>query len=304
MRLRRSARFLWRARRNVPTRQKPCAGMSRGAATVCSPGREPWGNVAGMSQAPEGRQKPCPRAVSVAPSGLSRSRRGVSQGLRPGLQTAAPSGAGKRARFSSEPSVHDDVPGPCQDRRADPAFPGTIASLTGTTRRRCRRLSPQAPIVIQYEGQQPADWRQFVAVLCFLESYSQFVLRGQTIWWYFVERTGGPWRTPTFLLALASCLAMLRAVAFFGCGRSLWLGRPSTGYWLLRIIALSLMEMTARVGVEAVVGHLSHPWTFDWFGVPIELAGALGVATEGVRCPGTLTLGRLVPLMAVLCPPG
>jgi hypothetical protein len=88
--------------------------------------------------------------------GFLVARRGLSQGLRPGLHTAAPFGAGKRARFSSEHSVADHVPSSCQNRRADPA---PIARLqrracrggrrlngaTATPRRSCRRRCRVSP---------------------------------------------------------------------------------------------------------------------------------------------------------------
>jgi uncharacterized protein (DUF433 family) len=85
-----------------------------------------------MSQAPAGRQRRCVRAVSVAPLGLSRSQRGFPQGLRPGLHTAAPSGAGKCIGPSSEHSLQDDVLGSRQNRRADVPAPFDTLARCGT----------------------------------------------------------------------------------------------------------------------------------------------------------------------------
>jgi hypothetical protein len=54
------------------------------------------------------------------PDGTCELQMCVPQGSRPGLHTTAPSGAGKRAPFSSEHSVQDNVPGLRPNRWADP----------------------------------------------------------------------------------------------------------------------------------------------------------------------------------------
>ena len=42
-------------------------------------------------------------------------------------------------------------------------------------------MKPKPLLIIQHQYQAPNKWKRFVAILCFMEFYTQFVLHGQSI---------------------------------------------------------------------------------------------------------------------------
>lgn len=115
-------------------------------------------------------------------------------------------------------------------------------------------MGKTVPILVANRPEEGNEWRRFVAVLCFIEFYVEFVEEGGYFVWLFTEGWGdAPLSDERVLSILRTGVGLLRAFAFFLYGRALWLGRPSTTHWLVRAVALSL-AMIALAGVGATIG--------------------------------------------------
>jgi hypothetical protein len=118
-------------------------------------------------------------------------------------------------------------------------------------------------VVIREQPDQPTDWRKFVAILCFIEFYSQFVLHGQGVS-LFLRPPREALNDEAFYVVLHGGLAMMRAVMLYGYGRALWFNKPSACRWLLRAIVVSL-SMSAVVIVDVCFGSPPRPLHYiDW----------------------------------------
>lgn len=118
-------------------------------------------------------------------------------------------------------------------------------------------------IIIQEESHTPGDWRPFVAGLCFIEFYTQFVSWGQHLVLFIREEHRPTPLDKTALVLLLRCaIGLLCASAFLGYGRALWQKRPTTGYWLTRVIALSVASIAATF---LTMDDLSVPNSWRWF---------------------------------------
>ncbi len=110
-----------------------------------------------------------------------------------------------------------------------------------------------APILVQTRSDTGTDWRRFVAVLCFIEFYSEFVCAGHSLHWTWTMS----WMW-SFAPAERWCetveysLRVLRAGAMFGLGRALWRNLPTDWRWLLWCVGFSLI-WAAAVGVRATI---------------------------------------------------
>lgn len=114
-----------------------------------------------------------------------------------------------------------------------------------------------APILVQARSDPGTDWRRFVAVLCFIEFYSEFVWAGQSLHWTWTISWMWPFAPAGVWCYTVECsLRVLRAGAMFGLGRALWRNLPTGRRWLLWCVGFSLL-WAAAVGVRATIAR--HP---------------------------------------------
>ena len=128
-------------------------------------------------------------------------------------------------------------------------------------------------IVLRSSSDASAEWRRFVAGLCFIEFYYQFATAGVTLW----NKTHPGFRIHARLDPSESCYlielsaGILRAIAFFFIGRALWRRKRSVSFWLICGILASLAMIGARIaqsvmdqgplfGPYSVVGFWSRSW--------------------------------------------
>ena len=135
-------------------------------------------------------------------------------------------------------------------------------------------MMPRPPRIRVYDSDHPpGDWRRFVALLCFMEFWVQFIWNGRALVAVLTSRS---WRRPDDeLLSLVTCGAnVCMALYFWSLGRALWRGHPRV--W--RHIAGILVCSTFVVWADAAGLRNAH-FTFrgmDWaqgsFNLVIELA--------------------------------
>jgi hypothetical protein len=102
-------------------------------------------------------------------------------------------------------------------------------------------MSAKASIIIQERPADPGNWRQFVALLCLIEFYTQFVSSGQQIAMELeYHRRGTALTDEEFRAILDGAAGVLRAVMMFGLGRSLWRRSQWVRYWILRTLGVSI----------------------------------------------------------------
>ncbi len=100
------------------------------------------------------------------------------------------------------------------------------------------------PILVQTRSDPGTDWRRFVAVLCFLQFYGQFVQRGQDLW----REWSSPWdRSSVPLVLLSALAAFLMSLLFYFYGRSLWLGGRKHKWFLALLVAGALMSLLLNI---------------------------------------------------------
>lgn len=126
-----------------------------------------------------------------------------------------------------------------------------------------------APILVQARSDPGTDWRRFVAVLCFLRFYGQFVPAGQSLW----HDWSSQWQGSSVPLDLLSTLAaFLMSLLFYLYGRSLWLGGRRHKWFLALLIVGALVSLPLNIasGLETwkrVAGLF--PWAqsaWPWVG--------------------------------------
>lgn len=98
-------------------------------------------------------------------------------------------------------------------------------------------------VILREHADDNADWRRFVAVLCLLEFYSQFVLNGA------LGRPPSRRSDPHLVEpsetwnVLELGAELLRAFAFFIVGRGLWQGSRRVKLWTVACVAASLLTI-------------------------------------------------------------
>jgi len=113
-------------------------------------------------------------------------------------------------------------------------------------------MSRRVQVIVQTEPETPYDWRRFVAILCFIEFFWQFVAAGQDLAeepLRFHERRTAE---AQLCIVLDGVVRMVRACAFYACGRSLWYSRGPTIWYLCAAIILSMLTV-ATATVKCVV---------------------------------------------------
>lgn len=127
-------------------------------------------------------------------------------------------------------------------------------------------MSAQAAILIQEHPADTGDWRKFVAILCFIEFYTRFVSNGYQIR-YVLEhhRSNHPFVADEIYPLAACSAAMLRAVIFYGLGRSLWYSSRRSAYWLWAAITSSLVDIALLIlgAFAASSGWYAALWQTD-----------------------------------------
>lgn len=121
-----------------------------------------------------------------------------------------------------------------------------------------------ATVVVREQADQPTDWRRFVAILCFIEFYSQFVLHGQRVGLFLREHgSREPLDDASFYFLLHGAAGILRSVMLYNYGRALWFNSRSARRWLLRAVAVSL-GMIAIGMVNAFTESTPREYYWHW----------------------------------------
>lgn len=124
--------------------------------------------------------------------------------------------------------------------------------------------------IITFDRQElPREWRRFLACLCFMLFYVEFVVGGTHLWLYGLHppcSEGVYCRTAEFWLNTSQVTSSL---AMYLCGRSLWLGGRRTRAWMCIACLLA-----AAVTCIQVVISITAP-SFMFRGVPGEVADLL-----------------------------
>jgi hypothetical protein len=116
------------------------------------------------------------------------------------------------------------------------------------------------------ESRAPERWRVFVAGLCFIEFYTQFVCNGCWLWdlmsdsWYRRSSSGDEYG----YYVMRAVFECIRAIAFWGLGRALWRRRRTTVVWFGEIVLTSVV-------IQLIVLRDDRVWRrpFHWWGIEI-----------------------------------
>lgn len=150
------------------------------------------------------------------------------------------------------------------------------------------------PLVIGLnKGKAPDDWRRFLAVLCFIQFYIQFVCKGYSLWCSLGYWVGSEYEYNLFYL-FSHIVGFLRAIAFWGFGRALWRNKPFASCWLIVIVASSIMSF--YVGILELANYdLGGSVHWAWFGFEIKqiIARAIELAIEHLRWFLLLVVGMV-----------
>lgn len=94
------------------------------------------------------------------------------------------------------------------------------------------------------------DWAFFVAGLCFIEFYVEFVRSGDALWtWYQSGPRATPWQSGE---ALVAGFGLPRALVFYLIGRAVWYRRSATRL----VIAAALLSLLVTLAAAARDGRL------------------------------------------------
>lgn len=104
------------------------------------------------------------------------------------------------------------------------------------------KMRAASPILVVAEPDKSSgdSWRRFLAVLCFMEFYTAFVSNGRYLWQLCSHQLVP---TPSLETCCMAVVLLLRAVALYACGRTLWFGSKHASRWVFIALVLTLVAL-------------------------------------------------------------
>lgn len=106
-----------------------------------------------------------------------------------------------------------------------------------------------ATLIIESEqAERSANWRRFVAILCFIQFYSGLVSHGFELYWMLRNRRNdGPFDDFESYQVFSLGCRIGFCILLYGLGRSLWYGTARSWVWVRRLLVMWAFTMAANV---------------------------------------------------------